>query len=195
MANLCDFEMKIVGERENIELFTSAMRHTSDVFMGRGAELNVIDYYDADGYAQVAGFCKWSLASALTRNAIDMRENPERWSSTQKDKDGNFKIIGIDELDVSIVTLEEACKMFNVTIKAFSTESGNCFAEHCIVTPEGTKVNEICDYFEYYMDEYLDMDMTKEEAEKEIGIPISDEDWEDPNSIIIVGGFKAEYSI
>ncbi len=193
MANLCNFEMKIVGERKNIESFIGAMQQAGDVFMGRGAQLDTIDYYDEDGYAKVIGVCKWSLEAALTLNAIDMRENPRNWGDFKKDKDGNFVLFHFDEIDVTFVTLEEACKKFDVTIEAFSSEPGCCIAEHYIVTPEGTKVHHFSDYFEYYLNDYRDM--TKEEAERKIGAPISDEAWEDPDGCITIGGFRADYSI
>ena len=197
MANLCDFEMVIKGERKNIDLFLDALQQKGNVYIGRGVRPDVIDFYDDEElpYAVLMGFCKWSIGSCLINNAISMREEPKIWAFDTEDESGNVIFKHADEIGVEFVTLEEACEKFNVTVEIFSSEPGCCFAEHYIVTPNGTEVSEEREYHEYPIGECKRNNMSREDAEKEFGITISIKDWEAPGEYLLVGGFKAEYSI
>ena len=183
MANICSVEMKIVGKRPNIELFISALEQKNKVYMGRGLYITDLEFDDEAGCAILSGDCKWSIQSALIECAIRMRENPSIRL---------FKEVE-DPKELTFLTLDEACGMYNVSVEAFSTEPGCQFSEHYIVTPSGIEENETCEYIETWLDhgEYP----TKEAAEKELKVSITDEDWENEASIVIAGGFDVHYSI
>ena len=78
MANLCSFSMKVRGERNDIEKFYNAMMQKGRVYMGRGADAEIV-YDDDDGTAQIDGWCKWSVSAAMVSNAISMRTEPNMW--------------------------------------------------------------------------------------------------------------------
>lgn len=182
MANICSVEMKIVGKRPNIDLFIAALEQKNMVYMGRGLWITDREFDDEAGYALLSGECKWSIEAALIDNAISMRETPSAWSFG---KDAPEKI--------EFLTLPEACKKYSVSVEAFSTEPGCEFSEHYVVDPSGIQVDETCDYIEVWLDH--DEYSSKEEAEKELKVSISDEDWENEASIVISGGFEVCYSI
>ena len=179
MANLCNFIMKIKGNRENIEMFLDALLHKGDIYIGSGAHLEGLEYDDEDDSAVIWAYCKRSIINALRNDAIYVRNaeiNPHRKERR--------------------VTLEEACKIFDVMAETYSEEPFEGFAEHYLITPqEGVEISEEREYREYPIGEYKRNNMTKEDAERELGITISKEDWEGPDDFLIVGGFYAEFGI
>lgn len=160
MANLCSFEMRLRGSHDNIEHFYNAMIQNGDIWMGRGADAE-IEFEDED-CARITGNCKWSIVSALIDNAISMRSGSKRWYF------GAYK-------PSEFITLWEACKKWSVDMEVYSEEGGCCFQEHfmCI---DGEIVCEDCvNWEEYFVDDYE----TKEEAEEDLEIEITDEEWEE----------------
>lgn len=174
MANLCSFSMCVKGNREDIEKFYDAMRQNDSIYMGRGADAE-IEYEDDEQRAFINGWCKWSVQSALVDNAISMRKDPSMWSFGDKNSD-----------DLEFITLWEACKKWNIVMEVYSEEPGCEFQEHFICDKGDILCDECVDYHEYDISEYE----TKEEAEADLGIDITDEEWEDGNDYINRGGFE-----
>lgn len=173
MANMCNFVMRVRGKHENIEKFYNAMNQNGNVYMGRGAEAD-IEYEDND-VAEINGWCKWSIVSSLIDNAISMREHPDRWHFFE------------DISEVEFITLIEACQKWNIDMEVYSEEPGCCFQEHFMVI-NGELVDENCvDWYEYCIDDFE----TKEEAERELDIEISNEEWESGEAFISRGGFES----
>jgi hypothetical protein len=108
-----------------------------------------------------------------------MREEPSRWYFGD-----NFDVNAI-----KFVTLFEACEMFNVDMEVYSEEPGCCFQEHYLVINGDVLVDECEEWNEYWLDDYE----TKEEAEEELGIVITNEEWESGDSFISRGGFGEWY--
>lgn len=144
MANICSFSMQVKGTRENIEKFFEAMTQAKDVWMGRGSEAD-IEYEDEDGRAQIDGWCKWSIQSALIDNALSMRKQ-------QMTGEGYWywgdEIQNVKEF----ITLFEACKKYNVNMEVYSEEPGCCFSEH-YKYENGKILDECVDYEEHYDDD------------------------------------------
>ena len=163
MANICNFSMLVKGKHEDIEAFYNAMQQEGKFCMGRGAEAD-IHYEDDEKLAEIDGWCKWSVESSLIDNAIDMREHPERWSWGGEEKSNEMEFI----------TLPEACAKWNLVMEVYSEEPGCEFQEHLIIDKGNWIAHDCVDYAEYYIGEYD----TKEEAEEELGIIITDEEWE-----------------
>lgn len=158
MANLCSFQMYVRGKSEDITKFYNAMIQKGDIWMGRGADAD-IEFEDED-YACITGSCKWSVVSALIDNAISMRSGSDRWYF------GDYK-------PSEFITLWEACKKWNLDMEVYSEESGCCFQEH-FVCAKGDIICEDCvEWEEYWIDDYE----TKEEAEEDLEMQITDEEW------------------
>jgi len=176
MANICDFSMRVRGQKEDIEKFYNAMSQKGNVFMGRGAEAE-IQYEDEDEYytAWIQGWCKWSVTSAMVDNAISMRTNPGQWYFGE----------GFDVSKIEFITLIEACQKWNLDMEVFSEEPGCCFQEHIMVINGEVVIDDCEEWNEYCIDDFD----TKEEAEAELGIKITDEEWNKKYEFISRGGF------
>ena len=176
MANICGFSMQVNGTHENIEKFYNAMSQNGNIYMGRGAEAEIHydDDYDCEGNdrAFIDGWCKWSVQSAMIDNAISMRTNPEIWA---------FHNVDVSQLE--FITLVEACERWNLEMEVFSEEPGCCFQEHYIVRNGIVEVHECVEWCEYWVDDFE----TKEEAEQELEMEITDEEWEE--GVVQRGGF------
>ena len=175
MANICDFSMMVKGKRDDIEAFYNAMSQNGNIYMGRGAEAE-IEYEDEENCALINGWCKWSVQSAMVDNAIDMRSHPDSWYWGE----------GIDASKLEFITLFEACNKWNLDMEVYSEECGCCFQEHFVVVDGDLICDECVDYHEYCIDDYE----TKDEAEKELRIKITDEEWNSGDSFISRGGFE-----
>ena len=173
MANICDFSMCVKGTHDDIEKFYNAMTQNGNIYMGRGADAE-IQYEDEEGGAFIDGWCKWSIQSALIDNAISMRNEPDKWYFGDN----------IDKSNLEFITLIEACRKWNITMEVYSEEPGCCFQEHYIIRNGVVEVDDCVDWYEYFLDDYK----TKEEAEEELGIAITDEEWNSCKAISR-GGF------
>ena len=172
MANMCDFQMCVRGNCSNIEKFYDAMCQKGPIWMGRGASAEI--EFESEDRAFITGWCKWSIQSALIDNAESMRSNPDRWYFGD-DKPSEF------------ITLWEACKKWNVDMEVYAEECGCCFQEHFVCIEGDIICDECVEYNEYWLEEYE----TKEEAEAELGIEITDEEWKNrDDNYISRGGFE-----
>ena len=160
MANLCSLLMKVRGNKEDIIQFHKALNQEGKIWMGRGAETDLV--FEEDGAAFMQGTCKWSVISALVDNAISMRNEPNLWAFSDEDKDLEF------------ITLFEACKKWNLIMEVYSEESGCEFQEHFICDKGDVICEECVEWHEYDISEYV----TKTAAEDELDIEITDEEWE-----------------
>ena len=178
MANICSFSMCVKGTHENIEKFYNAMCQDGNIYMGRGADAE-IQYEDEENRAFIDGWCKWSVQSALIDNAISMRTEPNMWHFGDN----------TDASTIEFITLWEACARWNIDMEVFSEEPGCAFQEHYKYV--GGYVYQTCvEWNEYDLDDYE----TKEEAEEELEIKITDEEWEE-GGFIGRGGFDWEFEI
>ena len=174
MANECSFSMCVKGNRSDIEQFYNAMKQEGNIWMGKGA-VGEIEYYEEENKAIIIGWCKGSVQSAMVDDAISMRTKPQIWHWAEK-----------DPKSLEFVTLYEACEKWNIVMEVYSEESGNCFQEHIICDKGDVLCDECVEWHEYCIDEYE----TKEQAEEELGIEITDEEWEEGNDYVSRGGFE-----
>ena len=175
MANICSFDMRVRGNHANIEKFYNAMMQNGTIYMGRGADAQI--EFEDDDYAAITGWCKWSVVSAMVDNAESMRSNPEKWWWGDN----------VDPKNIEFVTLFEACKKWNIDMEVYSEESGCCFQEHYVFVDGDLICEECVEWNEYYLGDYE----TKEEAEKELDIEITEEEWASgADDYISRGGFE-----
>lgn len=174
MANICSFQMRVRGNKSDIEQFYNAMIQNGAIYMGRGAEAEID--WDDDDVAMIDGWCKWSVSSAMVRNAVDMRTNPSGWYW------GN----GVSSEGLEFITLWEACKKWNIVMEVYSEEGGCGFQEHYICDKGDLICEECVEWSEYDLEDYD----TKEEAEEELGIELTDEEWANKYERVTRGGFE-----
>lgn len=173
MANICDFSMFVIGKKNDIEAFYNALTQEGNFWIGRGVndtELNLEIYKndncnaEIDYCAEINGWCKWSVYSALIDNAISMRDNNTKWY---------FGDVDVNKLH--FITLYEASKKWNLSIEIFSAEGGMCFQEHYIVNNGDVIADECVDWRDGW--DISDYD-SKEDFEEENDMTITDEEWE-----------------
>ena len=144
MANLCDFEMVVRGNRKDVETFRNALCQIGTTYMGRGADLMSEEYEDCeDGCRAVfRGYTKWSVEASLVRNAVDMRTNPDMWYFGE----------GINKEELTFVTIWEACKSLNLDVEIYSEEIGIGFEEHYLFK-DGELITSDCVDFSVEIDD------------------------------------------
>ena len=174
MAKICSFSMCVKGTHDDIEKFYNAMTQNGNIYMGRGVDAE-IQYEDEECRAFIDGWYKWSIQSSLINNAISMRNEPDKWYFGDN----------VDKSKLEFITLVEACEKWNITMEVYSEETGFCFQEHYIIINGDVELNDCVDYYEYYLGDFR----TKEEAEKELEITITDDEW-DNEEFILKGGFE-----
>ncbi|MGF7011995.1 hypothetical protein M2146_002549 [Lachnospiraceae bacterium PF1-22] len=180
MANICSVEMKIKGTEDNINKFYSALTQDGPIWMGRGLEVVLSEDRPCADEKNIiirfiSGQCKWNLQSALIDDAISMRTKPEKWSCE-----------GAED----IITLEEACKRWNIEMEAYSSEPEYGFDEH-FFTQDNCFFTDVEETKEFYLGNFN----SKQEAEKEIGMEISDAVWENENFFKIGGYDSCDFEI
>ena len=175
VANICSFSMFVRGEAEDIKCFYNAMCQNGNIYMGRGADAE-INLDEEDGSAHIDGWCKWSVQSALVDNATDMRNNPGKWYWGEN----------VDPSKLEFITLWEACREWNIDMEVYSEEGGCCFQEHYVCIKGDVICDECVEWYEYFIDDYN----SKKDAEEELGIKITDDEWACRDTITR-GGFES----
>lgn len=173
MANICSFSMRVKGNKDDIEQFYNAMSQKGTIYMGRGAEADID--WDDDDVAMIDGWCKWSVQSAMVTNAISMRTEPDIW----------YWGDGVSSKGLEFITLFEACKKWNIIMEVYSEEGGCQFQEHYICDKGDIICDECVNWEEHDIDDYE----TKEDAEEELGIKLTDEEWANKYERVTRGGF------
>lgn len=191
MPNICNYSMRVKGKKENIEEFIKVMKadynyntmeFTADRHMYRIFEAYLetdIEEVDDDVYAvTINGDCAWSVNSCMFDNGFSY------YGRNKNDYGDKFR--------GTTVPIES--KRLELDIEIFSEETGCCFMEHYIVRKGDVEVDECVDYYEYYVEDYE----TKEEAEEDLDIKITDEEWdnrEDNDYYINRGGIEWDFEI
>lgn len=168
MPNYCNYSMCVVGkQRKNVEEFIRVMnagydygtmefdydRHMFRVFEAVNDEIEE----RADGRFQtiINGYCAWSVSSCMLESGY--------YGRVKRDYPDNFRG----------TTLPLESERLGVDIEVFSEESGMCFQEHYVIIDGEIACDECVDWEEVWIDDYK----TKEEAEEDLGIKITDEEW------------------
>lgn len=179
MPNYCNYSMCVVGRKENVEEFIKVIEadydygsmefsHDRHMFRVFEAEVNEIEERYAGVYqAIISGYCAWSVHSCMLEGGY--------YEDFKKSFGANFKG----------TTLILESERLDIDIEVFSEESGMCFQEHYIIREGKMCCNECVDWTEYWIDDYE----TKEEAESELGIEITDEEWDSGDACFSRGGF------
>lgn len=140
MANACDFSMKIKGSKKDIEMFQKMLECEVNVHIGRGAFVEYTEMQkleDGKYTCLLEGWVKWSIESALFKNAVSMREHPEEWCFGD-----------IEAGKLKFLTLTEACKQLNLDMEVYSRET--IFEEHYKFVDGELIVEECVEYEEFW---------------------------------------------
>lgn len=166
MANICKFEMKIVGSFENMQKFYEALIQKDDIWIGRGAGNTNIRYDENKQSAIIDGRVSWTIKNALVIAANDMKK----------------------EKEIQCLTLWEACKLYDVVMEVYSKEDGTQFQQHILCNKGNVEIDDTVNWYEY-VEEQFEVYETKEEMEKELEITLSEQEWQDKYAT--GGGFKS----
>lgn len=133
MPNLCCFEMRIRGKKEDCLKFLQKDNYEEENHFWRFFNFDSIEELgDNEDYEiGIVGSCAWSL-EVCCRNSHPVDYNNEY---------GNKKDL-----------FAENTKNFNLVMEVFSNESGCCFAEHYIYNKGKCKLCDEVHYFEGYWD-------------------------------------------
>jgi len=181
MPNLCLYSMCAIGTKESLEEFIKVMQANYDygtmefsydrhLFRVFEAYYNEIEEIGENLYEVIiGGECAWSVGCCMFKGGYydDFKERfPNEFRGT---------------------TLPMESKRLNINIEVFSEECGCCFQEHYTIIDGKVIEDECIDYYEYYLRDYE----TKEEAEKDLDIEITDEEWNGDDDFISRGGFDS----
>ena len=181
MPNYCNYEMKVVGKKENIEEFIKIMNsnynyRTMEFDYERHMGGGVFEAED-DGIRKqgdlyetiIMGDCAWSVHSCMFDDVFSYYHH--------------FKKDYGDECRSTTIPIES--QRLSLDIEIYSEEPGCCFQEHYLIMKGDVEIDDCVDYYEYCLEEYE----TKEEAEKDLEIEITDEEWEN-EEYISRGGYE-----
>jgi hypothetical protein len=188
MPNYCNYSMCVVGkQRKNVEEFIKVInadynygtmefsydRHMFRVFEATADEIE--DRGDGTFEVIINGYCAWSVASCMLEHGY--------YRDVKRDYPDNFRG----------TTLPLESKRLGLDIEVFSEESGMCFQEHYIISNGELEVDETEDWEEIWVEDYE----TKEDAEEDLEIKITDEEWEigSEEGYFTRGGFDWDFEI
>lgn len=195
MANLCNFIARVKGDKENVKKFLDGMEQKNGVWLGRGAELSIVDdddfndaWDDSDNSIEFSGICSWSIESSMVNNALSMRKQTETG-------EGNW---GDLVEGTEYYTLFEYARKLGIEFEMYSTESGCCFAEHVAYINECGEIYESVPYNEVYLGHYSSLEECQADY-PDITKEMWDEGWqgEGDGEVIELGGYGEypEFSI
>lgn len=182
MPNYCNYSMCVKGTKESVEEFikviqadydygTMEFSHDRHLFRVFEAEYDEVEeVYNGIYQVIIKGYCAWSVNCCM----LDTSKS-SYYKSLKTDYPCEFRG----------TTLPIESKRLNLDIEVFSEEGGMCFQEHYVILKGDIVCDDCVDWQEYYIGEFN----SKEEAERELGIEITDEEWNSEEDYIGRGGF------
>ena len=186
MPNYCYYQMCVRGKKENVERFIkviqadynySSMEFSYDRHMFRvfEADYDELEKVGKNDYRVIiSGDCAWSVSSCM------LNEHHSSYYNRMKEEYPN---------DFRGTTLPKESRRLHLAIEVYSEECGMCFQEHYLFDDGKTIISECVDYNEYCICDYD----SKEEAEEDLDIEITDEEWNSGEEYIKRGGFEEWY--
>lgn len=186
MPNICLYSMCTIGKKEDVEEFIKVIKadydygtmefsHDRHFFRVFEADCDEIEDLGANIYGDnlykviINGECAWSVGCCMFRGGY-YDDFKERFQNEFRG-----------------TTIPAESERLNLSIEVFSEECGCCFQEHYTVIDGKIIEDECVDWYEYDLSEYD----TKEEAEENLEIEITDEEWNSGEDFISRGGFSS----
>lgn len=183
MPNLCSYELKAVGTKENQQKLLETMK--ADYKIDKNDPIHMWRIFDADEYRDdtisdnemiISGNCAWSVHSCMF------------------DGDGTYQKDDETGKGTTIVALS---KELDLIIEIFSEECGYGFMEHFLIDKGELKINDCIDYNEYSNEYETYEEFIEEEMDGDSTI-VSKEQFEqakNDDEYIKVGGIDWEFTI
>ena len=147
MPNICCYEMKIIGKKENVNKLITYLQAFYDY--NSSAEVckedkhffRVFDAYvdeQTDQYAIVSGSCAWSVTSCMLHQG-----NINYYTDFKKRYPKIFQG----------TCMEETTEELDLKVEIFSEEPGEGFMEHYLIDKGKILIDDCVDYYEEYDEE------------------------------------------
>ena len=191
---LCDFLMRVRGKKENVEEFIDVMgtdclaTYSSKNGVGKTRYdcygnsdrhfWNINEFFHSkveelkNGMVivDIRGYCAYSVYSCM----FDGQHTYQEWYP-----------------DGGGTTLLCESKKLKLEIEVYSSEPVYEFMEHYHIKNGELLLEEVIDYEEYYLDDYADV----QELNECCGTQFTQEDWDNADDYISVGGIEWKFSI
>lgn len=220
VPNLCDYTLKAVGKRENLEKLISWLNNDYHYING---EKN----WDGTTLEEIGKNYKFRFDSRDGTKHLFTNDDRHFYrvfdcyvdENSYDEEDGSVVAFGDCAWSVSScmfdspwsyyqdgktdefaelkkdhsITIPLAAKELGLKVEIFSAEPGMCFSEHVLCDCGEMVAEEDFDYQEYYLADYK----TKEETEKDLNIKITDDEWtnEDYVSRCVINPYHPVWSI
>lgn len=142
MANLCYFNLKVVGNLKNLDKFkkilTAKYNYNKTIPCETNHFFNIFNVYkieEENNYDIYSGECSWSIYNCML----------------DKSNSSNYTQLKRDYSSFMGVTLDEVSKNLNLKIEVFSEETS--FMEHIIVDNGNIILNDYIELDEKYVEE------------------------------------------
>ena len=176
MPNYCDFDIHVVGYKDNVDELIRIMQNDSTDYKHfcRIFDCDVIDpkVYGVVKSVHLIGDCAWStylcLFPGLATYFSNLKENPNQFY------EGN-------EWAKFVTNIVDECRRLNLSIDIHSFEPGMEFLEHYVLHNGNILIDHTDDYKDIYIDEYNTYDEMKEDycISDDNKMPISREEFND----------------
>ena len=193
MPNICEFTMKIVGrKKENVEKLVQYLNNK--YYYVTDAANHDLNEEDRKKYPFCISEGNWKLYATAEKHFYrvfdvypgDIEPVDNKWGTVVfGDCAWSVLVCMIDSLysyfngnkneplREHATTLENVSRDLDLDVEVVSCEPGMTFAEHILISKGAIVKDECFDYEEYCLDDHK----SKDEAEKEYGIRITDAEW------------------
>ena len=156
MPNICSYEMRVIGTKENLDKLVKVLQNDYQVG-NKNNKLHMYRVFEADVYDEkylsdnsyeysIYGTCAWSVASCMT----------DRNSSYYADYHNK---------DVNATCLRELSEKLNLMIEVYSTEEGMGFQEHYFFDKGSVAIDEC---YSVYAENFDELEMNEENYKEKI---------------------------
>jgi len=191
---ICEFSMKVNGKRENVKEFIDVMKTecTVDWEHSNGtSKMKYKCYGDSDRYFwNLDDFC-FSDIHDLGNGKVSVYIRGEcSYSVYCCMFEGESTYLEFYQGSNGTTLLKESKKL-NLDVEVFSSEPAYGFMEHYLIKNGVFLVNDVIDYYEYWLEDYEDVD----ELNEVCGTNFTQEDWDNADDFISEGGVEWHFSI
>ena len=152
MPNYCNFSFKAVGNPDALVTFAAIAKADYHGTKDDPKHFYRVFEFNVEGFDETAiygwGYCAWSVSSCFLAGGYYDPNNTNNGTH-----------------------LEKVCKELNISVEFYSTETGMCFSEHILMTPDGLKIDDCVDYYE------LDKEIELEEFNNTTGLEWTQEEF------------------
>lgn len=146
MPNYCDYAMKVIGQKHNVEEFIKIIKADYNYYTNKfGFDRHLFRVFEAEVISdemqgitrivEISGYCAWSVHTC-------MLEGEHTYYNDRLKESINYG-----------TSLLQESKRLGLIIEVYSLEPGMCFQEHYLIHNNQLLADECVDYCEYYIDD------------------------------------------